>query len=216
MGLKRFEGRLERLMGSASGRGARGNLQPIEIGRRLTREMDLQRRVGPRGVLVAPNSFTVSLSAADVERFSSYTDALVRELAEAARQHAVIERYELMGPIEVDLFETARVRPGWVEVTAKVVEGEWPAELILADGRRFPIGDAPLVIGRLPELEIPLDDSNVSRRHAEVVRRGSELVLRDLGSTNGTKLNGAPISVTTLKDGDQILVGATRITVEAP
>ncbi len=216
MGLKRFEGRLERLMGSATGRGSRGNLQPIEIGRRLTREMDLQRRVGPRGVLVAPNSFTISLSAADVERFSSYTDALVRELAEAARQHAAIERYELMGPIEVDLFETARVRPGGVEVSAKVVEGEWPAELILGDGRRFRIGDAPLVIGRLPELEIPLDDSNVSRRHAEVVRRGSELILRDLGSTNGTKLNGAPVSVTTLKDGDQILIGATRLTVEAP
>ena len=73
-----------------------------------------------------------------------------------------------------------------------------------------------MVIGRLPEVEIFLDDSNVSRRHAEVTRRGPDLVLRDLGSTNGTKLNGAPISVSTLKDGDQILVGATRIVVEAP
>jgi hypothetical protein len=216
MGLKRFEGRLERLMGSATGRGMRGNLQPIEIGRRLTREMDLQRRVGARGVLVAPNSFTVSLSSEDIERFRSYLDALVRELAESARQHAEIERYELLGPIEVDLFESPRVRPGGVEVAARVAEGDWPAELVMPNGERFPIGEQPLVIGRLPEVEIFLDDSNVSRRHAEVIRRGPDLVLRDLGSTNGTKLNGAPVSLSTLKDGDQILVGATRIHVEAP
>jgi hypothetical protein len=178
--------------------------------------MDLQRRVGARGVLVAPNSFTVSLSSEDIDRFRSYLDALVRELAESARQHAEIERYELLGPVEVDLFESARVRPGGVEVSAQVAQGEWPAELVMPNGQRFRIGEHPLVIGRLPEVEIFLDDSNVSRRHAEVTRRGPDLVLRDLGSTNGTKLNGAPISVSTLKDGDQILVGATRIVVEAP
>jgi Protein of unknown function (DUF3662)/Inner membrane component of T3SS, cytoplasmic domain len=216
MGLKRFEGRLERLVGSATGRGAGGRLQPIEIGRRLTREMDLQRRVGARGSLVAPNAFVVSLSPTDVERFSSYLDALVRELAEAARQHAEIERYELLGPVEVDVFESTRIRTGGVEVEARVVEGEWPAELVLPDGRRFPIGERPLIIGRLPELDVVLEDSNVSRRPAEVVRQGRDLVVRDLRSTNGTKLNGQPVSVSTLKDGDQIIVGATRIVVEVP
>ena len=65
MGIKRFEGRLERLVEGSLARPFRSTLQPVEIGRRLTREMDLQRRVGPRGLLVAPNSFTITLSPVD-------------------------------------------------------------------------------------------------------------------------------------------------------
>ena len=65
----------------------RSGLQPVEIGRRLTREMDLHRRVGVRG-LIAPNAFAVTLSPADVGRFANFVDALSRELSDAAREHA--------------------------------------------------------------------------------------------------------------------------------
>ncbi len=75
----------------------RSNLQPVEIGRRLTREMDLHRRVGVRG-LIAPNAFAVTLSPADVNRFASFVDALSRELADAAREHARIESLLLRRP----------------------------------------------------------------------------------------------------------------------
>jgi hypothetical protein len=216
MGLKKFEGRLERLVEGSLGRPFRSTLQPVEIGRRLTREMDLQRRVGFRGSLVAPNSFSVSMASIDVERFAQHLDTLVRELAEAAREHAEIESYTLLGPITVDIFESARVKAGQIDVVAEVVEGDMPFELVLADGRRFSIGETALVIGRLPEVEVVLDDPNVSRRHAEIFREGAEMILRDLGSTNGTKVNGTPISMTALVDGDQIIIGATRMTFEAP
>lgn len=216
MGLKRFEGRLERLVEGSLTRPFRSTLQPVEIGRRLTREMDLQRRLGPRGSIVAPNSFSVSLSEIDVERFTSYLDALVRELAEAAREHAEIERYDLLGPVEVDIFESPRLKAGQIEVNAEVLEGDMPFELHLADGRRIPLGPTALVIGRLPEVEVVLNDPNVSRRHAEIYRQDGDIVLRDLGSTNGTKVNGTPVTVTTIVDGDEIIIGATRMVLEAP
>jgi hypothetical protein len=216
MGLKRFEGRLERLVEGSLSRPFRSTLQPVEIGRRLTREMDLQRRVGPRGLLVAPNSFSVSLSEVDVERFASYIDALVRELAEAAREHAEIEHYSLVGPVEVDIFESTRLKPGQIDVAASVIEGSLPHELVLHDGRRFTIGTESLVIGRLPECDVVLNDPNVSRRHAEVALEGGDVVLRDLGSTNGTKVNGSHVSIAVLTDGDEIIIGATRMAFEAP
>jgi hypothetical protein len=216
MGLKRFEGRLERLVEGSLSRPFRSSLQPVEIGRRLTREMDLQRRLGPRGSLVAPNSFTITLSPTDIERFASYIDALVRELAEAAREHAENERYTLLGPVEVDVFESARIKAGQIEVLAEVIEGTIPSELVLHDGRRFAIEDRPLVIGRLPECDIVLSDPNVSRRHAEIVRQDGEVVLRDLGSTNGSKVNGSQVTAVVLADGDEIIIGATRMAFEAP
>ena len=80
MGLKRFEERLERLVEGSFARPFRSSLQPVEIGRRLTREMDLARRVGPRGQLVCPNSFRITLSPDDIDRFESYIDALAKEL----------------------------------------------------------------------------------------------------------------------------------------
>jgi hypothetical protein len=216
MGIKRFEERIERAVEGSLTRPFRSALQPIEIGRRLTREMDLARRVGPRGLLVAPNVFTITLAPDDVERFSHYLDALVRELAEAAREHAEIEGYALLGPVEVDIFENSRLRPGRVEVAAEVQEGEFPCDLVLPDGRRIAISETPLVIGRLPDCDVVLVDPNVSRRHAEIVRVNGEIVVRDLGSTNGIKVNGSQVLSAVLLDGDELNVGASQLVVEAP
>ena len=126
MVLKRFEAKLERLVEGSLTRPFKSQLQPIEIGRRLTREMDLARRVGTKNRVIAPNIFEVRLSPDDVERFEDYVDALVRELAEAAREHASMEHYHLLGPVEVDIFENPRLKAGDLEVTALVREGELP------------------------------------------------------------------------------------------
>ena len=104
MGLQKFEGRLERLVEGTLAKPFKSNLQPVEIGRRLTREMDLHRRVGVRG-LIAPNFFTVTLAPADVDRFANFIDALSRELSDAAREHARVEAYSFVGPVEVEIYE---------------------------------------------------------------------------------------------------------------
>jgi pSer/pThr/pTyr-binding forkhead associated (FHA) protein len=72
-----------------------------------------------------------------------------------------------------------------------------------------------VTIGRLPECDVILGDPNVSRRHAEIRRQGTGFVVVDLGSTNGTRVNGAGVKERRLVDGDEITVGGTKILFEA-
>jgi pSer/pThr/pTyr-binding forkhead associated (FHA) protein len=84
---------------------------------------------------------------------------------------------------------------------------EWP-------GGTYVIEQRTVVIGRSSECDLQLDDANASRRHAEVRRIGDGYSLVDLGSTNGTEVNGQRIQETALMNGDVISVGTTRITFE--
>jgi Protein of unknown function (DUF3662)/FHA domain len=216
MGLQRFERGLERLVEGTLAKPFRNNLQPIEIGRRLTREMDLHRRMGVHG-LIAPNVFVITLAAPDVDRFSNFIDALVRELADAAREHARAEGYSFVGPVDVQIFEGTRLRAGRFTITTEVregVDGLAPAELVLEDGTRIQVGTEPVVIGRLPECSVVLSDPNVSRRHAEIRRVGDAIVVTDLGSTNGTRVNGSSVHEQQLESGDEVTVGSTTLVFE--
>jgi hypothetical protein len=215
MGLQQFERRLERMVEGVFAKAFRSGLQPVEVGRRITREMDLGRMVGVRGV-IAPNHFTISIDPSDHERFTSYEDALLRELADAAREHAKDEGYRFMGPVEIEL-ETGKIGPGRFDVVAEVREGPGGgpyAAVVLSDGTRVELGEDPVAIGRLDDCEIQLSDKNVSRRHAEFRREGAGFVVVDLDSTNGTKVNGARAKQRELADGDEITVGATTLRFE--
>src|SRR3954447_25929347 len=137
MGLQRFERRLERLVEGAFSKAFRSGLQPVEIGRRIVRDMDAGRTLGVRGTVV-PNAYVVHLSAEDLERFAGFRAALVQELADAAREHARDERYHLEGPVEVQLEQDDHARKGDLAVTATIVASAVPAaaSLVLPDGRR--------------------------------------------------------------------------------
>jgi diguanylate cyclase (GGDEF)-like protein len=78
-------------------------------------------------------------------------------------------------------------------------------------GEMFKIGAGKMVIGRGTHVEIRLTDDGVSREHCALVREGGRVVLRDLGSTNGTFCNGARVDRRELTDGDKIMVGSTSI-----
>ena len=217
MGLQQFERRLEHLVEGVFAKAFRGGLQPVELGRRLTREMDAKRTVGVRGT-IAPNAFVFALATADRERFDSFADALVRELTEAAREHARTEGYVFIGPVEVTLEADPSVSPGMFLVSGTVQEaagGAAVGALVLPDGTRVPLADEPVTIGRMADCAIVLTDESVSRRHAEIRRAGSNIVVVDLGSTNGTKVNGAGVKERRLTDGDEITVGNTSMRFEA-
>ena len=166
MGLQSFERRLERLVEGVFAKAFRSGLQPVELGRRLTREMDARRAVGVRGVM-APNVFTFALAPADMERVNPFLEALARELADAAREHARDEGYRFVGPVEVELQEDPTLTPGIFLVSSELKEAEGGAAvgaLVLADGERVPVGDEPLTIGRLAECDVVLAEDSVSRR----------------------------------------------------
>jgi pSer/pThr/pTyr-binding forkhead associated (FHA) protein len=80
--------------------------------------------------------------------------------------------------------------------------------------RRVPVTGRPMGIGRAPECEIVLKDSRVSRRHARLAPRDGVLVLTDLGSTNGTRVNGHRVTEVVLGAGDRVQVGETSLVVE--
>lgn len=215
MGLQAFERRLERLVEGAFTKAFRSGLQPLEIGRRLVRELDAGRTAGVHGV-VAPNHFTVALSPDDFERFATFRDALARELADAAREHARDENYHFVGPVEVELVEDEHRRQGDLKVQAIIEQGEggWSASLVLPDGRRVALGEEKATIGRLPDCAVPLSDPQVSRTHAYVRRGPDGFRVVDLGSTNGTTVNGTIVTEHLLRDGDEIVVGNTTIRYE--
>ena len=102
----------------------RSGLRPVEVGRRLTREMDASRSVDVSGRVVVPNDFTIWLSPGDHERFVQMEQALVLELCEAAREHARDERYRFVGPVKVALVESDRLRAGTFSIDAGLAEGE--------------------------------------------------------------------------------------------
>jgi hypothetical protein len=218
MGLQGFERRLERLVEGAFARFFRSGLRPVEIGRRLTREMDLQRSVGVSGRTVVPNAFAIGLSHDDLSQFDQVADALVRELADAAREHARDEGYGFMGPVSVELWTDPERRAGEFGVQALFREGRGGAgagSLVLPNNERVVLGLHPVTIGRMPGCDITLDDANVSRRHAEIRPRGDGFEVVDLGSTNGSRVNGIPITQRDLHDGDELTFGSTRMLFQA-
>lgn len=217
MGLQQFERRLERLVEGVFAKAFRSGLQPVEVGRRLTREMDLHRTHGLHGV-ITPNAFEIALAPADHQRFEPFADTLVRDLGEMARQHARDEGYGFLGPVEIALEVDQSLTPGMFLVSSEVREGKGGGpvgSLLLPDSTRISLGDEPVTIGRLPDCDIVLDDRNVSRRHAEVRRIPNGFVAVDLDSTNGTRVNGSGVKERRLQDGDEITVGSTKLRFEA-
>ena len=218
MGLQSLERRLERMVEGVF-RGSRSAIRPIELGRRVVRAMDDQRSVDVKGRRVVPNDFTVYLSERDLHSFDEINDVLTSELVEAAREYAREEGYHFMGPVRVELAVDPNLRGGRFEVLAQLKQargGAGAGSLVMPSGQRISLGDRPVTIGRSSECTIALSDQNVSRRNAEVRPGPRGYAVADLGSTNGTMVNGTRIrSEQPLADGDILSFGATYIRFEA-
>lgn len=200
-------------------RSVSGGLRPIEIGRALIREIDANRTVDMKSRRVVPNVFVIRVNPDDHGSLVDLESALVTELAEAAREYAKDEGYHLRGPVSVSIETDPKVKSGRCTLESSVRdEGarSITATLVLPDDRRITLSDKNLTVGRLAECEIAFNDTNVSRRHAEIkpVKDGWSVV--DLGSTNGTKVNGTDITFErTLRDGDIITFGSHSVRYEA-
>lgn len=218
MVLRNFERRLEHLVEGTFARVFKSGLNPIEIGRRIVREIDANQSVAVDGALAVPNHYWVYISTADYERFQEVETPLTNELIEAARTHIADENYRVLGPVSVVLVEAPEYPEGTLQVQAQWREGAanpTAAELVMETGERFNIGDGAFTIGRMPNSSLILSDENVSRNHAMIQRGPGGWVLTDAGSTNGTTVNGNRVSEAQLKSGDRIVFGATPATFEA-
>lgn len=295
MGMQSFERALENMVASVFSR-SRSTIRPVELGRRLLREMDDHRSVDVKGRRIVPNHFTFHLSPRDHAGFADIDNALREELCTAAIEYAQDENYHFVGPVSVALVVDQALKPGRIGIASLLSEdaspGAEPAaaaqpaadepsvwspapmsvspiadiaqpaaatpapgpalapllipsvvqaepvgvvidptaapaapapaaparrtgHLLLPSGERVVVGTDVVSIGRLPECTITLADPNVSRRHAEV-RPGAQITVVDLGSTNGTKVNGLRITgERPLVDGDIVSLGSTHLRFEA-
>ena len=80
--------------------------------------------------------------------------------------------------------------------------------------RRFAVGGGGLTIGRADDNDLVARDTRVSRHHGRISGRRGTLVYVDLGSTNGSRVNGEPVTEVVLGVGDRLELGATTIVVE--
>ncbi len=214
MVLRDFEDRLERMVEGVFARVFRTGLQPVELGRRLVKELDANRTLDVRGRPIAPNHFRIRLSRSDLDRFDQIQDSLIAELRTVVRTHATEEGFRFLGPVRLELAEEPDGTVGMFRVDATFDETP-PAEhhgyLELPDGQLVGLGVEGATIGRVPESTIVLSDPNASRHHAELHLDGDSFELVDLGSTNGSKVNGSDVSRRLLVDGDELTFGSIRL-----
>jgi len=228
--LNEFERRLEGVIEGVFGKAFRTSLQPVEMAKRILKEMEANKTVGVKQVWV-PNGFLFGISPPDRERFQQTERALRRELEQVVRDGAKERGWALVGPPEVQFDTDESLRGGQFTCQAVLIEGEIPedvegaaavpevpappmsAELVLiengVDARAYPLERDVVIIGRLDDSDVVLQDPETSRRHAEVRRENGEFVLQDLGSTNGTLVNDEAVEERTLREGDRIGIGGS-------
>jgi hypothetical protein len=218
--LRDFERRLGGLVEGLFSKAFRSGVQPVEIAKLIMREMEDGRSVGVSEVW-APNRFVLSLSPEDAARYEQAEAAIVSELKRVVREAAAERGWDLVGPPEIEFVVDERLKKGDLACTASLVEGEdeqrpspGHASVVIredADERTISLQSDTVTIGRLADCDIVLKDKGASRKHAQLKLREGAWTITDLGSTNGTRLNGQTIQTRELSDRDKITVGTTVI-----
>ncbi len=237
--LDKFESSLDRMVNGAFAKAFRADVQPVEIAAAVQKEMDERAAVVSRARTVVPNDFVVHLSDSDYSRLETYSEVLNSELAELAREYAQEQRYTFLGPVDVELAEDDAMATGVFRVTsqATAAPGSGPPPppqsvptpprmrpavtapstatgrpRLLAAGQDIPLTSPTTVLGRGGDVDIRLEDPGVSRRHAQITTADGRSTITDLGSTNGTLVDGQKVSSAALDDGAVIRLGSTEIT----
>jgi hypothetical protein len=226
-GLQKLEHKLEQMISGVFARAFRSAVQPVEIAAALQRECDNNAQILSRDRRLVPNDFHVELSQTDLDRLAPYDSALADELGKQVRDHADQQSYVFPGPVSIG-FEAAedlttgrfRIRSqAHAKVTGNATHTQvGRARAVLeVNGTRHPLQPPGLVVGRGTEADVRINDPGVSRRHVEftVLPGGDGLAIEvhDLGSTNGMLVDGHRISRTGLRDGSQVKIGNTTMTV---
>ena len=249
--LRSIESKIESLFEGVFGRAFRTHVQPIELARKLVKEMDDHRSVSVSRVYV-PNEYTVYLSPEDRKQFADYESSLVSELQEYLAEHARREQYALLTTPRVSITVDDDLAVGEFGIATRLVtpdrenavppppdlpverpaetmvyrapvatpavapsspEPEPPREVftLAFGGKPHELGKPRVVLGRSKDADIRVPDENVSRRHAEVRLESDGYWIVDLGSMNGTILNGKRVDRARLADADRITLGSTEI-----
>lgn len=210
--LDSVERSLERAVNGAFARTFRSGVQPVEIGSALKRELDIGAVVVDRDRVLAPNRFVVRVSPQDADRLLKIADTLEAELRGIVTKHAERQNYKLLGDADVELQADSSLTAGVLQVDATRVEGRvsWVATIDV-DGVRHTLQRGITLVGRGSDCGIRIGDNAASRKHLELIWDGTAGIARDLGSTNGSKIEGQRFREAKLEAGTVITIGQTAL-----
>jgi hypothetical protein len=238
--IMRFESFLEGLVERSFARLFRARMQPVEIAKRLAREMEAGRIVGVSSVMV-PNRYSVSLSDQDYAVFAPIRSSLEQEMARYLARFAYERGYATTAPPEVHIASDSTLRPRQIVVVGRLTEppsqavpsteplertkmmprmpseappqgGATPTVAHLTLGETtYPLVGPDVALGRGLENTIVLEDRRVSRSHARLILAHGHWTVRDEGSTNGTFVNGRMVTQHALKNGDRLSLGGLEL-----
>ena len=218
------------------------DLKPVELTSALRNEMDRGILPISEGRSLAPNDFVISLSSKDFSTAKTWGRAVVNEMAKVTAEHATVQDYTVHGDIMIHFVSKDDFKPGEMasapvkmpigkpsssasssangqsRPTVRPIEEipKVPTQkqaILEVAGQRYALHHHSIVLGRSASTDIPVDDTGVSRQHIRVETRGkTSFVVTDLGSTNGTYVDGKKISAETrIFDGSIITIGQTKI-----
>jgi hypothetical protein len=238
--IARFEGFMESLVERGFARLLRTRMQPVELAKRLSREMEAQRTVAINHVLV-PNRYVATLSAEDFDHFASIQTTLQKEIATYLMEYAEERSYSVPGTATVTFERDETMRAGSLRVTARMEDpsDDEPAgtaplrptqvmpepEAVAPPSKQELTGRARIelqgsscyidldvaTLGRGLDNDVVVEDPRVSRHHARLQRVPAGWELADLSSTNGTFVNGKQIRQRQVAHGDRISLGGLEM-----
>ncbi len=220
--LDRFEKGVENVVQGAFARTFKSGVKPVELASAVRRQCDARAAAVDRNRTVAPNEYEISLSANDHDNVEEWgAEALAHELEDALRDHAERQQYSFVGGVNVEFIRDESLATGRLAVSSRTTRGPAaPATtrhhnsrhpLLDIDGERYHLTGEMTVIGRGAEADIVVDDTGVSRQHCRFELTDQGTILTDLGSTNGTLVEGQRITEVTLLDGNAVRIGRTTI-----
>mgnify|MGYP000739032205 CR=1 FL=1 len=145
---------------------------------------------------------------------------MANELADNLTQYAKSQHYAFVGPVVVIFEEDLQLTKGNFKLTSESVQGnavpvttDEQAEdcPMLEVNNQYLLTKDKTILGRGSGCDIVIDDPGISRKHLEIDITDNGVIARDLGSTNGTYVEGHQVPAATLLDGNTITIGRTRI-----
>ena len=220
--LDRFEKGVEDKVSGAFSKFGSKDLQPVDLSSALEREIDNEAMPVGRDRTVAPNEYRFKLSTPDFDHIEQWgSETLADELADNLTNYARSQHYAFVGPVVVVFEEDLELAKGNFKLTSASVQGNAvpvtteeqneDSPLLEINGNQYLLTKDKTVIGRGSGCDIVIDAPGISRKHLEIDITPGGVIARDLGSTNGTYVEGHQVPAATLLDGNTITIGRTRI-----
>ena len=220
--LDRFEKSVEGAVNGVFSKFGSKDLQPVDLSSALEREIDNEAMPVGRDRTVAPNEYRFKLSTPDFDHIEQWgSETLADELADNLTNYARSQHYAFVGPVVVMFEEDLDLAKGSFKLTAASVQGNavpvttdeqsQDCPLLEINGSQYLLTKEKTILGRGSGCDIVIDDPGISRKHLEIDVTPNGVIARDLGSTNGTYVEGHQVPAATLLDGNTITIGRTRI-----